>query len=67
MQFNPNGSKWEVEYQAADAGQLTVTIADKKETVYILGCIGANINVCMIMCVYLSAFVGFPVYLRVVT
>ena len=45
MQFNPNGNKWEVEYQSGDAGQLTVTIEDKKETVYVLGCIGANINV----------------------
>mmetsp|Transcript_1387 Transcript_1387/g.2686 ORF Transcript_1387/g.2686 Transcript_1387/m.2686 type:complete len:347 (-) Transcript_1387:135-1175(-) len=44
-QFNPNGSKWEVEYQSADAGPITITISDKKETVYILGCIGANITV----------------------
>jgi adenylyl cyclase-associated protein len=44
-QFNPNGSKWEVEYQSADAGPITITIADKKETVYILGCIGANVTV----------------------
>lgn len=44
-QFNPNGSKWEVEYQGADAGPITITIADKKETVYVLGCIGATITV----------------------
>lgn len=44
-QFNPANNKWEVEYQAAEAGVITVTIADKKETVYVLGCIGAHVNV----------------------
>lgn len=43
--FNPNGNKWEVEYLDAEAGTVTVTIAEMKETVYILGCVGANINV----------------------
>ena len=45
MQFNSNGSKWEVEYQSGEAGPLVVDITDKKETVYILGCIGAHITV----------------------
>lgn len=45
MHFNANGNKWEVEYQSGEAGPLTVDINDKKETVYILGCIGANITV----------------------
>lgn len=45
FEFNKHGSKWEVEYQSADAGPLTVDITDKKETVYILGCIGASVTV----------------------
>lgn len=45
LEFQPSGSKWVVEYQTGDAGQVTVQIADKKETVYVYGCVGANINV----------------------
>mmetsp|Transcript_760 Transcript_760/g.1260 ORF Transcript_760/g.1260 Transcript_760/m.1260 type:complete len:458 (-) Transcript_760:133-1506(-) len=45
LEFQPSGSKWLVEYQTGEAGQVTVQIADKKETVYIYGCVGANINV----------------------
>jgi adenylyl cyclase-associated protein len=45
MLFNANGNKWEVEYQSGEGGPLTVNINDMKETVYVLGCIGANITV----------------------
>mmetsp|Transcript_22318 Transcript_22318/g.44879 ORF Transcript_22318/g.44879 Transcript_22318/m.44879 type:complete len:470 (+) Transcript_22318:26-1435(+) len=39
------GSKWNVEYQTAEQGVVEIGIQDKKETVYILGCVGATINI----------------------
>lgn len=42
LEYQSAGSKWVVENQSSAA---TVTIADKKETVYIFGCIGASIEV----------------------
>lgn len=42
FEFNAATSKWEVEYQSSP---VTVEIQDKKETVYIYGCINANISI----------------------
>jgi adenylyl cyclase-associated protein len=42
LEFEAGPSKWVVENQSSNA---TVTIGDKKETVYIYGCIGATIEV----------------------
>lgn len=41
-EFNAGNSKWSVEYQA---GPVSIDISDKKETVYIFGCVGATINI----------------------
>jgi adenylyl cyclase-associated protein len=38
-------NKWQVEYQTAEQGVVDIAIQDKKETVYILGCVGARINI----------------------
>lgn len=38
-------SKWQVEYQTAEQGVVNIEIQDKKETVYILGCVGATIAI----------------------
>ena len=45
LEYQAGGAKWMVEYQGADNGPVTVTIGDKKETVYILGCVGATVSV----------------------
>lgn len=38
-------NKWSVEYQTAEQGVVDIAIQDKKETVYILGCVGATIAI----------------------
>jgi adenylyl cyclase-associated protein len=38
-------NKWSVEYQTAEQGVVDIAIEDKKETVYILGCVGATISI----------------------
>jgi len=45
LEFQPAGSKWVVENQVGASGLVTVTIGEKKETVYIFGCAGASISV----------------------
>lgn len=45
LEYQPGGAKWVVEFQTGAAGQLDVTIGDKKETVYVFGCVGANVNI----------------------
>jgi len=45
LEFQPGGSRWLVEYQAAANGVVSVQINDKKETVYIYGCVGATIDI----------------------
>lgn len=42
---NFSNNKWQVEYQTAEQGVVSIEIQDKKETVYILGCVGANISI----------------------
>lgn len=44
-EFENSTNKWQVEYQTSSCGIVSIEIKDKKETVYILGCIGANINI----------------------
>lgn len=44
-EFQAAGNKWCVEYLPPTAAPVTITIGDKKETVYVLGCIGATITV----------------------
>jgi adenylyl cyclase-associated protein len=41
-EFNEGSNKWKVEYQIGDC---KIEIKNKKETVYIFGCVGANIDV----------------------
>ena len=43
--FDAASNKWQVEYQTAEQGVVSIEIKDKKETVYILGCVGATINI----------------------
>ena len=45
LEFQNGPSKWIVENQSAANGVVTVTIGDKKETVYIYDCHNATINV----------------------
>lgn len=45
VEFISHQSKWLVQYQSASDGEVVVTINDKKESVYVLGCIGANIRI----------------------
>lgn len=45
VEYQAGGAKWLVEYQSAVNGPVNIEIPDKKQTVYIFGCIGANINV----------------------
>lgn len=40
-----SNNKWQVEYQTAEQGVVDIAIQDKKETVYILGCVGATIAI----------------------
>jgi len=42
VEFLPGPSKWQVEYQSTP---VEIPIGDKKETVYILGCVGATITI----------------------
>ncbi|KAJ1393286.1 adenylate cyclase associated N terminal-domain-containing protein [Ochromonadaceae sp. CCMP2298] len=42
--FEGSSSRWLVEYQI-DQGVVQIDITDKKETVYIFGCVGASINI----------------------
>lgn len=42
LEFQEGGSKWIVENQSSSA---SITIKDKKETVYVYGCIGATIDI----------------------
>lgn len=45
LEFDPSGNKWSVEYQSDKNGVVSVTIGDKKETVYVFGCVGATIDI----------------------
>lgn len=45
VEFVAPQNKWYVQYQSAAEGEVVVTIGDKKESVYVLGCIGATIRV----------------------
>lgn len=45
VEFIPAQNKWYVQYQSAVNGEVVVTIGDKKESVYILGCLNANIRI----------------------
>jgi adenylyl cyclase-associated protein len=45
VEFIAHQSKWYVQYQSAGDGEVVVTINDKKESVYVLGCLGASITV----------------------
>lgn len=45
LEYQDAGSKWVVENQSATPEPLTIEIKDKKETVYIYGCVGATISV----------------------
>jgi len=44
-EFQNSSNKWLVEYQTSACGLVTIEIKDKKETVYILNCINANIQI----------------------
>jgi adenylyl cyclase-associated protein len=41
-EFQEGSSKWQVEYQTSS---VDIAINDKKETVYVFGCVGATINI----------------------
>lgn len=45
LEFQSAASKWLVEYQSEASGMVNIDIKDKKETVYIYGCVGANISI----------------------
>lgn len=45
LEFQQGASKWLVENQTDAQGVVEININDKKETVYILNCIGATINI----------------------
>eukprot|EP01034_Spumella_vulgaris_P025835 gene25835-32332_t len=45
LEFQAASSKWLVEYQTAANGTINVAINDKKETVYIFGCVGATVDI----------------------
>lgn len=45
IEFQESSSKWSVEYQSAVNGPVTININDKKETVYIYGCLNTSITV----------------------
>jgi len=42
LEFQEGASKWLVEYQT---GPVNITINEKKETVYVYGCVGATIDI----------------------
>lgn len=43
VEFNESSNRWSVEYQSSAQSPVTVTVTDKKQTVYVLGCVGATI------------------------
>jgi adenylyl cyclase-associated protein len=45
VEYQETGAKWVVEFQSAVNGPVNVEITEKKQTVYVFGCIGANINI----------------------
>ena len=45
LEFQAATSKWVVENQTDAAGVLEVKVTDKKESVYIYGCVGASISI----------------------
>ncbi len=45
LEYQEASSKWLVEYQTASNGPIEIVIRDKKETVYVYGCVGATIDV----------------------
>lgn len=45
VEFQGGAHKWFVENQTGANGIVTINIGDKKETVYVFGCVGATINV----------------------
>ncbi len=45
LEFQAAASKWLLEYQTGANGTIDIAINDKKETVYIYGCVGATIDV----------------------
>lgn len=45
LEYLSGPAKWCVENQTNENGIITVNITDKKQTVYILGCVGASISV----------------------
>jgi adenylyl cyclase-associated protein len=45
MEFQSGPNKWLVENQSAANGLVRIEIGDKKETVYLYGCVGASIEV----------------------
>jgi adenylyl cyclase-associated protein len=45
LEFQAASSKWLVEYQTASNGTINIAINDKKETVYIFGCVGATVDI----------------------
>lgn len=45
LEFQAATAKWQVDNQTAAAGLVEVKIGDKRETVYIYGCVGATISI----------------------
>lgn len=45
IEFQESSAKWSVEYQSAVNGPVTININDKKETVYVYGCLNTSITV----------------------
>jgi adenylyl cyclase-associated protein len=45
VEYQAGGAKWVIEYQSASDGPVNVAIEEKKQSVYIFGCIGANITI----------------------
>ena len=45
FEFQQAASKWIVEYQTGAKGVIEVQIQDKRENVYIHGCVGATVNI----------------------
>lgn len=45
LEFQEAASKWLVEYQTGSGGPVSIAIGDKKETVYIYGCVGATVDI----------------------
>jgi adenylyl cyclase-associated protein len=45
LEFQEGGAKWVVENQSATPEPIAIEIKEKRETVYIFGCIGATISI----------------------